>query len=279
MRYVQGGVDTGGLILGSGVGDQLQEDQYAEIASRASAQDVDAYETNLEDLGRLQDALAAARKKSADAATNLKALRKKLEQRIAALQKAEKKRQKDAAVRRALEAIGREQQRQAAANAAKAAAEAAARGPAAVARLRNWDGNVVGYGRDYGGPGFYCPVAGPSTFVDTWGAPRSGGRRHQGVDMLAARGTPAVAVVSGVTRISRNRLGGNALWLSGSDGNTYYYAHFDRYGKIGPVAGGDVIGYVGDTGNARGTPHLHFEVHPGGGPAVDPYPTARSHCG
>ncbi len=79
-----------------------------------------------------------------------------------------------------------------------------------------------------------------------------------------------------MTRISRNRLGGNALWLDGDDGNSYYYAHFDRYGKIGAGEAGDIVGYVGDTGDARGTPHLHFEVHPGRGPAVNPYPTARS---
>jgi len=282
LRYVQAGAtDTAFLILGPGIGDQLQADQYAAIALRASAEDVDTYEANLQDLGRLRDAVTAARKKSERAARTLNARHKKLEQRIVQLQKAEQKRLRDVAVRKALEAQRRaELARIRAANAAAAAAAAARAGPDIGVRATpgTYDGNLAGYGHDYGGPGFLCPVAGPSTFVDTWGAPRSGGRRHQGVDMLSARGTPAVAVVSGVTRMSRNRLGGNALWLDGDDGNSYYYAHFDRYGKIGVVKAGDIVGYVGDTGDARGTPHLHFEVHPGRGAAVNPYPTARSHC-
>ena len=282
LRYIQGGPDPSHfLMFGSSVADQLQADQYAAIAVRASGQDVDAYEANLEDLGRLQAAVEKARKRSQRTAKTLSARHHRLEQRLSDLQRAEVRRRHDAAVQRALAAQHRATlARMRAANLAAAAA-AAKRGGArmgVLAQAGPYDGNVVGYGHDYGGPGFLCPVAGPSSFVDTWGAPRSGGRKHQGVDMISHRGTPAVAVVAGVTRISRNRLGGNALWLDGVDGNSYYYAHFDRYGKIGPVNAGDVVGYVGDTGDARGTPHLHFEVHPGRGAAVDPYPTARSHC-
>ena len=130
LRYVQGAVDTGGLLIGSRVSDQLQADQYAEIAARAGAQDVDAYETSLQDLERSRALLETAKKKSAQAAANFKAQRKNLEKKIAALQKAEAQRQKDAAVRRALEAAAAEQRRQAEAAAAKAAAEAAARASA-----------------------------------------------------------------------------------------------------------------------------------------------------
>ena len=96
--------------------------------------------------------------------------------------------------------------------------------------------------------------------------------------MLAPRGTPIVAVVNGVVGYSHNRLGGNAAWVSGASGR-YYYAHMDHYeGSNRAVHQGEVIGYVGDTGNARGTPHLHFEVHPGGGAAVNPYPSVRAAC-
>jgi peptidoglycan LD-endopeptidase LytH len=121
-----------------------------------------------------------------------------------------------------------------------------------------------------------CPMPG-SAYGDSWGAPRSGGRRHEGVDMLAPTGTPIYAVVSGNVRFSQNRLGGNAVSLVGDNGNRYYYAHLSRYeGASRRVTQGEVIGYNGDTGNATGVPHLHFEVHPGGGLAVNPTPSVRA---
>ena len=125
--------------------------------------------------------------------------------------------------------------------------------------------------------GIICPVAGSAAYSDTWGAAALGGRSHQGVDMLAPTGTPLVAVVSGSVQFKQNSLGGNAVWLAGNDGNRYYYAHLSSFeGSSRGVSQGEVIGYVGDTGNARGTPHLHFEVHPGGGAAVNPYPWVRN---
>jgi murein DD-endopeptidase MepM/ murein hydrolase activator NlpD len=121
-----------------------------------------------------------------------------------------------------------------------------------------------------------CPMPG-SAYGDSWGAPRSGGRRHEGVDMLAPTGTPIFAVVSGNVRFSQNRLGGNAVSLVGDNGNRYYYAHLSQYeGASRRVTQGEVIGYNGDTGNATGVPHLHFEVHPGGGLAVNPTPSVRA---
>jgi murein DD-endopeptidase MepM/ murein hydrolase activator NlpD len=123
-----------------------------------------------------------------------------------------------------------------------------------------------------------CPVNGAVAFSDTFGAPRSGGRRHQGVDMMAPSGTPLVAVVSGSVNFKQTNLGGNSVWLSGNDGNRYFYAHLSAFeGSSRGVSQGEVIGYVGTTGNAY-TPHLHFEVHPGGGVAVNPTSYVRAVC-
>jgi murein DD-endopeptidase MepM/ murein hydrolase activator NlpD len=123
-----------------------------------------------------------------------------------------------------------------------------------------------------------CPVPGAS-FVNDYGYVRPDAR-HEGVDLFAPRGTPIVAPVAGSVERYPNPAGGNALELYGRDGNRYYLAHLDRYGDGGNVARGDVIGYVGNTGEARVTsPHLHFEVHPGGGAAASPYPALVAACG
>jgi len=132
-------------------------------------------------------------------------------------------------------------------------------------------------------PGFLCPVAGPSAFADTWGAPRSGGRTHKGVDMMGPRGTPLVAVGSGYVTLSYGVLGGNIVWLHADHGVSYFYAHLDTY-AAGLASGqrverGQLLGTMGDTGNpAPGAYHLHFGIYPGGSSAVNPYPTVARHC-
>lgn len=131
-----------------------------------------------------------------------------------------------------------------------------------------------------------CPVAGPTTFTNTWLAPRSGGRQHKGVDIFAAEGAPVVAPVPGEAELGEDVLGGLSFRLWGDDGNFYYGAHLASFADVtGRVAAGDVIGYVGRSGNAAGTaPHLHFEIHPGrsrGDPPnpVDPWDAVTIACG
>ena len=126
-----------------------------------------------------------------------------------------------------------------------------------------------------------CPVPAAS-FTDTWGAPRGGGRRHQGTDLMAPAGTPAYAVASGIVKTSSGGAGGISLYLRAVDGNTYYYAHNSsnvaRNGQR--VDAGQLIARVGSSGNASASaPHVHFEVQPGGGRSINPYPFLRRICG
>lgn len=137
------------------------------------------------------------------------------------------------------------------------------------------------------------PVVGPVQYQDDFGAPRAGGP-HQGIDILAAKKSIEVAAESGtVTFWTTSASAGCMLYLHGDSGTTYEYIHLnndktmkdDNQGKCvagtayapglvdgARVVAGQQVGYVGDSGDAEGTPHLHFEVHPNGGKAVDPYP-------
>ena len=125
----------------------------------------------------------------------------------------------------------------------------------------------------------HFPVAGPADYSDDFLEPRFGPpfHLHQGTDIFAARGTPVRAPFPGVVRFEDGGLGGKAAYVTEANGTFYYMAHLDSYSPKfrngSPVKQGDVVGFVGDTGNAQGgATHLHFEVHPGGGAAVDPKP-------
>lgn len=122
-----------------------------------------------------------------------------------------------------------------------------------------------------------CPVAGPNSFVDSFGWPRVG-HMHQGIDLIAPFGTPIVAAHSGTASFSSSSSGGLQAYVRTSGGTFTFYAHLSSYGAGGSVSAGTVIGYVGSTGNAGSTNHLHFEYHPGGGAAVNPYQMLRAVC-
>ena len=125
---------------------------------------------------------------------------------------------------------------------------------------------------------FIFPIVGDVTFRNDWGDPRSGGRRHKGTDVFASYGQPLVACENGtLTSIGLDDLGGLGFFLVGESGIHYYYAHLSALAPGAfegeAVRAGDLVGYVGDSGNAQGgTPHLHFQVHPDGGEPVNPYP-------
>jgi murein DD-endopeptidase MepM/ murein hydrolase activator NlpD len=124
--------------------------------------------------------------------------------------------------------------------------------------------------------GFVNPVQQPYSTSDTFGAPRSG-HRHEGIDIFAERGTPVRATVDGVLRdVKKTPIGGRIAYVTSPDGTYYYYAHLDKWapnvvdGKS--VIAGEIIGFVGRTGNAEATPpHVHFEIHPLGGAPISPF--------
>lgn len=127
------------------------------------------------------------------------------------------------------------------------------------------------------------PVQGPCYYGDTWTASRGNGRVHLGVDIAAKEGKELYAVATGtVTKLyspATDHLAGNGLRITRPDGTYFFYAHLSALAPgitVGtPVTAGQLVGYVGKTGNA-GVPHLHLEVHPGGGAAVNPYPIVKA---
>lgn len=286
--------------------EQLHGDVLATVVAESGATTLDDYDEARQRLREKQgelEANEAALERQKDEHDQLQA---DAEAEVERLREVEAQRLQDEAVAAAVAAQQREEARQLAelerrrAEAARVAA-ANAGGVAAPVSAGSSDGDNTGRqglsggaagGRTGGGgvgtnpraagAGFLdgtilCPVQGTSAYGDTWGAPRSGGRRHQGVDMLAPTGTPLQAVIGGIVSHRNNTLGGITISLQGDNGHRYYYAHLSAYeGVDGRVEQGQVIGYVGDTGNATGVPHLHFEIRPNGGVPMNPYPSVRA---
>jgi peptidoglycan LD-endopeptidase LytH len=127
-------------------------------------------------------------------------------------------------------------------------------------------------------PPLLVPVEGvhPSNLTDTWGATRRGGRSHEGIDIFASCGHPVVSSTEGIVlSVGENRLGGQVVWVLGPGGSRHYYAHLSGFAELhrgDHVQPGDTLAYVGNTGNAAGTPcHLHYGIYSSGG-AQNPYP-------
>lgn len=246
QEYIRGGRSV--LVFETDLAATSRANALAEFVSVGDDDALDEYRRITEDLSVVRGALDGAR---AQQAALVETMQSRVNTAFAELRKLEK-----------LEAERKQREREQAA--ARQASASRGAGPNYIAGTGSW----------------MCPVQGPRAFTNDWGDPRSGGRRHQGTDILAPRGTPVVANVSGTVRGHNSRLGGISYYLNGDDGNTYFGTHLQSLsGASGRVSQGTVVGYVGNSGNAQGGPtHLHFEIHPGGGRPVNPYPTLRQYC-
>ena len=281
------------LILGGNEVESMQRDSLRALALDTGTAGLDNIEAVRSDFESDQAELDALQRENAAAIDALASSQAEIDKQLIDLA-ALRDRLKDAEVKRAYEAQlagQRKAEERAAAEAeaeakAKLLAEQAVAAQVAVrgAGSANLDSTVSASPVAAAAPpittgtSWHCPINGLNAFGDTWGAPRPGGRRHLGVDMMSPSGTPIVAVVAGSTRNHTSERGGNLVTLVGVDGNRYFYGHLSAYeGGSRSVSAGEVIGYVGKTGQTNAN-HLHFEIHPGGGAPVNPYPTVRQHC-
>jgi peptidoglycan LD-endopeptidase LytH len=229
--------------------------RFVAMANRADHQVIQSLNESIAELRSQQQMIADSKAKQQLSLDELLAERRAVEEKLQAMLEAERK----AAVERAQAQRLAGRSRRRVVNASVPAVD-----PGSIPILTN----------------FICPIRGPLAFTDSWGDPRSGGRRHKGVDLMSPRGSDNVAVVSGTIERHHSGAGGLSIYLYGDDGHKYYYAHLNEV--VGPdrrVAQGELIGRTGSTGNARGgSPHTHFEIHPGGGGAVNPYPTVKAVC-
>ncbi|MGD9571271.1 MAG: murein hydrolase activator EnvC [Thermoleophilia bacterium] len=264
--YVEGTPSFAEILLTSGSLADAQE--AGELIDRIAQSDAGAVENVRERRARLErleeqqvDAEAQARRESEEAADRRAELEGILAERQQLL----------ADARAELKKLIKEEKERKARLAALERARTAALNSMPIAGQTSLSGALPA--GDY-----VFPVVGGAQFTNDWMYPRPGGRSHEGIDMFATKGTPLVAVADGsLFRVGYNGLGGWRLWLRDSSGNTFYYAHLSAFSPAAregaSVARGTVVGYVGDSGDAQGTsPHLHFEIHPGGGGPVPPYP-------
>lgn len=309
--FVNSGTDLPLLVDLENANAGITADHQASVARGAASVELDDFDAVMKEVNAQRRDLEQQRDATAQARVQYEALQAAAEAEVVKLAEIEKQRLADVAVQRELERQRRIRQEQeaAAASASQASSQRIVAAPSSGGTSASSGGSSSGGGGSTGaaapqpaadqpaadpavapapapaspppsnaGSGIVCPVAGPRAFGDTWGAARSGGRSHEGVDMMSPAGTPLVAVESGSVQFKTTRLGGNSVWLNGASGTRYFYAHLSAWeGSSRGVSQGEVIGYVGATGNTTAN-HLHFEVHPGGGRAVNPYPYVRAVC-
>lgn len=267
-QYVQGTAQITRLLRMADANQVVRAQQYASVVASTSTGALEQYRADNEDLRvevaaleRQQEQRAGViedlRRRQADAVRELERLAR-LEEQARAAREAEQRRAEAAAT-----------------TAARLAGEAAPATTAPPARSTPTTqpprAAVTG--------DWICPVQGPHAFSNDYGAPRGGGSSHQGNDILAPKGTPVVANVSGVVTQRNGAVSGLAYFLAADDGNRYFGAHLDSLGATGRVSAGTQIGTVGNTGDAAGGPnHVHFEMHPDGSGYTNPYSTLTKYC-
>lgn len=271
----------GELLTAPNLGVFMRRIQYLAVLGDSDARVVEDLTLAQKKSAEISASLSATVANQQALASNLNAKRQELERKYSEVKRAEEAKRREAEARlaeiKAAEAARRQSSRASTTSPAVAGAaqlkqlEAIVKGEPAK--------KVVSAGRF---AQFSLPISGSVGFADTWGAPRSGGRRHQGTDVMAPCGAPVVAVTDGViSRLMSGGSGGIMAYLKAPNGDQFFYAHLQGYaaglsqGKR--VAAGDLIGSNGRTGNASGGPcHVHFEWHPGGGAPVNPYPLLSS---
>jgi peptidoglycan LD-endopeptidase LytH len=274
-RYMAGGAaESPSIFEATDVNEAVTIDALADVVGNRKADVIDQVRLVEADLAKQTAELEAQKAAQEQLTQEFAANNDRLAKEVAALQA------EYDALNKLLEGMKEEERKRILEETRKkAAARAAAEAEARAKRAADAKQAAPRKGGFIPAPPWQCPVPSGSSFTDTWGQARSGGRRHKGVDMMASQGTPVVAPVSGTVTFRGNSLGGLSFHLDGDDGNYYYGTHLSKYGdQDGHVEAGTVIGYVGDTGNAS-TPHLHFEIHPGGqGNPVNPYPAVATYC-
>ena len=288
-QYVQGTSQITRLLRMADANEVIRAQQYASVVAETSTDALGQYRADKADLRdevaaleREQDARADVirdLRRRQDAAMMELARLARLEEEARAAREEQQRRADDAAAAEAAAAAARATTAPALATADRSppdpqpspettapprpATAPAPRAPAPSVTSADW----------------ICPVQGPRSFSNDYGASRGGGSSHMGNDILAPKGTPVVANVGGVVTQRSGAISGLAYFLAGDDGNRYFGAHLDSFGASGRVAAGTRIGTVGDTGDASGgPPHLHFEIHPGGSGYTNPYSTLVKYC-